>query len=508
MIPAKINTLFIQLSLDFTGKIIAVGFGEFLKHHFQINSSIYNLCPFLEATLEFLPKEELFLMSGMLITVENEEYNVEVELIKKDKEIKLLIQNQTETYKYVIELNQKRNDNFLIRGALAKKNKELEKLKRLAEKANEEKSRFLAVMSHEIRNPLNSILGYSEIISSETKNNKIYNYAKALITSSKNLLVIINDILDLSRFEAGKLVLIKEHFSIKEVLEININNFSIQYKNTNVKLDLIYDDNIPKVLIGDAVRVTQIISNLLSNAFKFTKKGSITIKVNVISKNKNKLILGFKIEDSGRGMTKTQFKKIFNEYQQTQISDYRVQAGAGLGLSIVQRLITAMKGEISVESELNIGTTFHFKIPFKIAENQKSKETALVKKENYDFTNIKILYADDDLLNQTIAKHLLTNVGVEITTANDGLEALQKIETENFNIILLDINMPNSSGEEVVAQNKAFKKLNATTPIIAITANTSSEDIKRYFSLGFSSVISKPYKAEDLLSTIALALNK
>lgn len=339
MIPAKIEDVFIQITTNISGVILNIDAGKFAISEFRLNQSIFDVCPFLEGTLEALEENTSFLLEGMVVNADNQEFNVDLELFNTSKVVTVLIHNRTNVYKYVDQLNQNRNDIFFVKRELAEKNIELDRLRKIADKANEEKSRFLAMMSHEIRNPLNVILGYSEMISNESINDNVKEYANFLSLSGKNLKVIVNDILDLSRIEAGKLDLVNSELNVHEVAKNAIDNYRFQNKNNKITLALEVDENIPKVLIGDDVRVNQILSNLLSNALKFTEKGVISLKLNIDSEEENQVLLNFLIEDSGRGMTAEQASKIFNEYQQNNKDDNRVYGGAGLGLSIVKKLL-------------------------------------------------------------------------------------------------------------------------------------------------------------------------
>ena len=504
MIPAKIDDVFIQLTTDFSGVITNIDAGSFAKTAFTIQDYIYDSCPFLEGTLEALPLNDPFLLEGMVIVSEDTEYNIDLELFKEDAQITILIHNRSNVYKYVSELNQNRNDIFFIKRELAEKNIELEKLRKLADKANEEKSRFLAMMSHEIRNPLNSILGYSEMISSENLNKKVTEYIKNLSSSGKNLKVIVDDILDLSRIEAGKLVLVNEEISIVETIQNCKNDFQHIHTNKNVELVFLASEKLPEIVLGDAVRIQQILSNLISNAIKFTNKGKVVISLKVSFETKSKVAVIFEVTDSGRGMSESQRLKIFEEYQQNELNDHRVYGGAGLGLAIVKRLVEAMNGNISVKSELNKGASFFVEIPFE--KKSKLKKQVIIPEKgnnkNIDLEGKNILVADDDLMNQTIVAHILKKEKVNVTIVNDGLEALSKIENEVFDVVLLDINMPNMTGEELIKKKATTTNVNSRTPFLALTANTSTEDIERYSILGFSGVISKPYTIVDFIAKI------
>ena len=458
MIPAKIEDVFIEISTSLTGEILEVSAGNFLRNYFKPFNLIYGICPFLEGTLEALTFAKPFFLEGMLIVVNEEEFNVDVELFKENKVVKILIHNRTNVYKIVDQLNQNRNDIFFIKRELAEKNLELAKLRKIAERANEEKSRFLAMMSHEIRNPLNVVLGYSEMIAEEQVNDNVKQYSKLLLRSGKNLKVIINDILDLSRIEAGKFELVNSEMDLKELLENAIKNYKHQNKNKHVSLVLSLPNEMPKLILGDAVRLNQILSNLLSNALKFTEVGVVSLKVTIISENDESIAFAFAIKDSGRGMTQEQTATIFNEYQQNEANDYRFFGGAGLGLSIVKRLLEAMEGSIYVDSQLEKGTVFTVNIqfnkvcPLKAVTIQREKNIAFK-----SLMGLRILVADDDALNQTIVAHILKKEKVILTQVKDGLEALNMLKDEIFDVVVLDIYMPNITGEALVQQRNSFK---------------------------------------------------
>ena len=502
MTPAKIENVFLELITNQEGIIKKILAGKFAIEEFVLETSIFETCPFLFGTLELLPEKESFLMEGMMIASKENEYNVDLELFKGDDELTILIHNRTSVYKIVKELNQNRNDLFFMKREVSEKNKELAILRKASDKANEEKSRFLAIMSHEVRNPLNTILGYTKMIAEEDLSDKVKEYVGYLAFSGKNLKVIVDDILDLSRIEAGKLELALEEINVNQIVKSNFVNFKNQHKNKFVALDISMSDTIPGTLIGDGVRVNQILANLMNNALKFTKEGKVSIQTEVISQNKKTVEIRFKITDTGRGMTEEQTVKIFEEYRQTELDDNRVFGGAGLGLSIVKRLVSAMNGSITVASELNVGSTFSVEIPFK--KVLKTAKKALIENEKSTLQSLKgkrILLADDDLLNQKITTHILNKEEVIITVVKNGLEALEILNTQDFDVALLDINMPEITGDTLIQQKATFKK-NNKIPFLALTGNATQEHKENYLNLGFTDVIFKPYKFDELIEKI------
>jgi len=246
VLPTTIQDRFIQVFVDLSGQITKIDAGIFALSEFKVGASIYAPCPFLESTLDSLPLHESFLMDCMFINSASTEYNVDVELFKEEKSISVLIINRTRVYKYIRELNQNRNEISIIKHQIDRQNKELAELRKVAEKATEEKSRFLAMMSHEVRNPLNAILGYGNMIATDSECPIALGYVKSLLMAGKNLKVIVNDILDISRIEAGKLELVLEPVGLKEIVEVCIQDFRLQHKGNSVPLSLILSDRLPQ----------------------------------------------------------------------------------------------------------------------------------------------------------------------------------------------------------------------------------------------------------------------
>lgn len=506
MIPEKIENAFIEITTDNQGVIIRVTAGKFAKNEFLEGTSIFNSCPFLFGTLDLLPLRESFVMEGMVINSADEEFNVDLDLFRTDDLITILIHNRTKTYKTIIQLNQNRNDLFFMKREISEKNNELAILRKASDKANEEKSRFLAMMSHEVRNPLNTILGYTEMISDENLSKKAAEYVKYLAIAGKNLKVIVDDILDLSRIEAGKLQLAVEEVNVNDIIEGIFINYKSQNKNDKIKIELSKSDLIPDILLGDGVRLTQIITNLMSNALKFTKKGMVSLQANLILENPETTEICFKIIDTGRGMTPEQTVQIFEEYGQTELDDNRIHGGAGLGLAIVKRIVSAMQGTISVESVIDKGTVFSIEIPFKKVKSIATKQKVVLSEEEVISLNgKKVLLADDDHLNQKITVHFLEKEGAKVTVVDNGLMAYNVLNKESFDIVLLDINMPEVTGVELV-KRKEHLYLNTEIPFLALTGFATEEDKNHFLSIGFKDVVFKPYKPIELIGKLQCSL--
>ncbi|MDP5092690.1 MAG: ATP-binding protein [Polaribacter sp.] len=503
MISFKIQQTFIEIQTDFNGIITNIVDGTFLKNEFVISKSVYEICPFLENLLDFLPSNETIKMESLIIISDNQEFNIDAEILKSEVGVFILIQNRTTLYKYINKLNQSRNDLFFLKRQIDEKNLELEKLSRIAEKANKEKSLFLAMMSHEIRNPLHIILSYIELIDKENTSLSIKESLKYISISGKNLQVIVDDILDLSRIEAGKLQLAHQSINLEKLLNQIRAIFKKTHKNSEVELQFFVDKRIPRYVLGDDVRLYQILINLLNNSIKFTSKGFVKTAIEFIAKKDNTAIISFTISDTGRGMSQKQAKTIFEEYKQNRLDDNRINKGAGLGLTIVNRLVNAMNGSISVNSELHKGTSFTVKIPF-VIDNQL--DIIDIVDENLEheksLKGIKILVADDSYFNLTIVSHILKEQESEFVLVKDGVEALNEMLKTTFDLILLDINMPNLSGDDLVRQKENYKKTNANTPILAITANNTNDNIASYFEIGFKDFILKPFSKSQFLEIL------
>lgn len=502
MKPTNIDNLHIELIIDLNGDILKVSSGQFIKNQFAIGDSIYTICPFLLGTIEGLPLREPYLVEGMFINANDREYGIDLDLFKATDNVTVLINDRTNVYNFVNHLNQQRNDLFFLKRELAQKNKELHRLRKAADIANEQKSRFLAMMSHEVRNPLNVILGYTELISKEEISLKVKDYLKNLAISGRNLKVIVDDILDLSRVEAGKLQLANDPMNLHHIIDQIENNYKTSHKDTDVVLVFEADKTIPNSIFGDDVRLIQIITNLINNSIKFTPRGKVHTKAKLLSTDNDKAKISFSVKDTGRGMTAEQAERVFEEYQQNTLDDNRVKKGAGLGLSIVKRLVDEMNGRISVDSYVDVGTTITIDIPFEICKGSENKDIQDEATSSKSIEGKKILVADDNFLNLTIVSHILVKEKTDFKMVKDGVEALEALQNDTYDIVLLDINMPNLSGEELIMRRNEVHTTNPNTPFVAMTGNSTKEDVIVYKRLGFIDVIPKPYSTEQFTEIV------
>jgi len=372
-----------------------------------------------------------------------------------------------------------------------------------AEDATKAKSRFLANMSHEIRTPLNHIVGMAEILKSTKLLPEQIDNLDIINTSANNLLSIINDILDFSKIEAGKMEISNEKFDLHKVVNDIVKLIKFKTDEKRIKLDINIDSDVPLTVIGDAVRLNQILLNLTNNSVKFTEKGSIALTVKKISDNQNKLTLLFKVSDTGIGISPQMQEILFHEFTQEFSSNTRKYGGTGLGLAISKRLTEMMGGEIGVKSEIDKGSEFWFTVNFiKYFPKEIEENPMLVEAVDHEKkSGLKLLLAEDNLINQRIAKIAIEKLGHSVEIADNGKIAFEKYKQNDFDMILMDIQMPEMDG---ISATKAIREYEREHPekkyikIIAMTANVMKEDQELYIQTEMDNFISKPFKQEEL----------
>ncbi len=391
--------------------------------------------------------------------------------------------------------------------------KELREAKELAERLAGAKDQFLASMSHEIRTPLNGIIGFTKILLRNETTEKQRHQLDAIKTSSDILLVLINDILDLSKIEAGKMNIETTELKLSELINSVLGTFELRFQEKGLKINKQFDDTIPKILIGDPVRINQILLNLLSNSVKFTENGGqISIRVNLLEENEEKATVEFLISDTGIGIPQEKLETIFSPFMQSGSDITRKYGGTGLGLSIVKRLMDLMEGGISVKSKLNEGSTFTVTLPLlktTATEILKVTEKQIHKDELERLSKLKVLLVDDIPINQFLGQTILHDFGFEADTAENGKIAIQLLQENDYDIILMDLMMPEMDGFEAtkfIRNNMQPPKSN--TPIIALTADVTKADVDRCKEVGMNEYVSKPINETDLLNKITKLVKK
>lgn len=411
----------------------------------------------------------------------------------------IIARDITERKLFEKELTEARDyaENALKKAADAQK--QAEKTTVIAENAVKTKQQFLSNMSHEIRTPLNAIIGFTKVVLKTNLDEKQKEYLNAIKTSGDALIVLINDILDLAKVDAGKMFFEKTTFKLKSSVYSMLHLFEPKIKEKNLLLTSRYDDKIPEVLLGDSVRLHQIILNLVNNAVKFTNTGKIFVNVKLIKENSKNVFIEFSIKDTGIGIEKNKIKTIFGNFQQATSGTSRLYGGTGLGLSIVKQLVENQGGKISVESEIGVGSTFTFSLPF---DKTKLKITEEIQSEysKIETSKIKVLVVEDIPLNQLLMKTLLDDFGFESDIATNGNIALDLFQLNIYDIILMDLQMPERNGFETTTYIRT--KLKSNVPIIALTADVTTADLEKCQAVGMNDYISKPVDERILYNKI------
>lgn len=371
--------------------------------------------------------------------------------------------------------------------------------------AAQAKSEFLSNMSHEIRTPMNAIIGLTELLLEETFEGTILENIKSIKYSADNLLVIINDILDFSKIEAGKVTFENIDFDIRHRMNELRKTFEHRTKEKGLDFIINVANDVPSVIKGDPYRLNQILFNLVGNAIKFTSEGHIEVTVKPIQSQADKVNLEFTVKDSGIGIPASQQSKIFESFTQANTDTTRKYGGTGLGLAITKNLVQLQGGEINIESEVGVGTSFIVKIPYQNGLETNLEKNIQKKDELSDLSSLNILLVEDNIMNQFVAKQFFKKWNNELIIANHGAEAITVLrERSDIDIVLMDLQMPEMSGfqaaEIIRGQNAVVK--NPDIPIIALSADAFLETRRKVIEAGMNDYVTKPFKPEELYSKI------
>ncbi|HEY6142692.1 MAG TPA: PAS domain S-box protein, partial [Flavobacterium sp.] len=359
----------------------------------------------------------------------------------------------------------------------------------IAENAVKAKQQFLSNMSHEIRTPMNAIIGFTKVVLKTDLTEKQKEYLSAIKMSGDALIVLINDILDLAKVDAGKMTFEQVPFKLSVSISAMLHIFETKIQEKNLELVTEYDARIPKVLLGDPVRLHQIILNLVSNAIKFTSKGKITVSVLLLNEDKENVTVEFAIADTGIGIHENKIDTIFDDFQQATSGTSRLYGGTGLGLAIVKQLVEPQGGTVSVKSKIGEGSTFSFVLSFPKTDVNAELETEIIELET-EIKSIKVLVVEDMPLNQLLMKTLLDDFGFERDIAENGKIAIEKLQNKDFDVVLMDLQMPIMNGFDATEYIRNTLKLDI--PIIALTADVTTVDLAKCKAVGMNDYIAKP----------------
>lgn len=398
----------------------------------------------------------------------------------------------------------------------ARKQMELEwqEARGVAEAANCAKSQFLANVSHELRTPMTAILGMTEVALEEELSPTVRDQLETVKGAADSLLTLLNDLLDLSRVESGKIVLEQAPFKLREVLSgtIKLLRGRAQEKGLTLGYEVFYQ--VPDHVLGDSFRLRQVLTNLVGNAIKFTEQGEVAVRVSLESQTPSEAVLRFSVSDTGMGIPHDSLERIFAPFSQLDASTARTYGGTGLGLALSRNMVAMMGGRLWVESEVGRGSTFHFTARFGIPTEQAAppvaprQEPALVKVDAQGATvaaslALRVLLAEDNPANQKLMQYILTKHGHTVEVVGNGHQAVERIEREDFDVVLMDVQMPVMDGFKATAAIRALPNSKSRLPIIAMTANASKEDECRCLSAGMTDYLSKPFGAQELLSRLS-----
>ncbi len=477
-------------------------------HHifnWEIGSSIYDIHPFFEILKSILQDPDIKEFSFPCIHFENNGFeNICDVSIKIDLgEIVIVFFEYTKKYKELNETAQQRNESILIAKELELRNKYLIEKEAF-------KNDFIANINHEIRTPLTSIMGFIEVLEKTKLSFDQEELTRIIKRDSQHLHALIDDMVDISKIESGTLNIVEERFIFKDLVEGLKEAYSIIAEEKNIHFETHVDPNIQEYIIGDRMRVYQILNNLLTNAFKFTEEGKISLSITKNYQRTNKLSINFRIEDTGMGILEEHLDHIFDRFSRF-IGNKQI-SGTGLGLAIVKNLVDKLNGEIKVISQPEKGTTFNVKLPFKFEISKPAPER---KKKKYSLPDTKkkfriLLVEDEETTQYLVMKILISHGSFYVDLAINGEEAIKCIERRNYDLVLMDLKMSNIDGYQAtqMIRNNYGDEVISGVPIIGFTSHTQESERDKCLRSGMDDFISKPFKREDLIYRIIKQIAK
>jgi len=381
---------------------------------------------------------------------------------------------------------------------------ELRKQKEIAELSDKLKEQFLANVSHEIRTPMNGVLGMAHLLSKTSPTKEQEEYIEAIKLSANNLMVIINDILDFSKINAGKIEFNENEFNLRELIRGIIQILQVKADEKKIKIGCTIDYRIKDNLVGDPIRLNQILMNLMGNAVKFTEHGKVMLEVKLMEQHDTTCKIRMKVIDSGIGIPENKLQSIFDSFEQADNNKRRYE-GTGLGLTIVKQLVELQGGDISVKSQVNNGSEFTVDMTFRMGKSEAAESVQRPEEiEAMDFSHVRVLIVEDNRVNQLLVKNMLKKFGFDnMDTAENGLLALNRLKEKDYDIVLMDIQMPEMDGYEITNEIRhRLRKEMRAIPVIAITADASDKERLKAQSAGMDDYVVKPYTPEELYFTI------
>ncbi|KAF0194917.1 MAG: PAS/PAC sensor hybrid histidine kinase [Bacteroidetes bacterium] len=394
--------------------------------------------------------------------------------------------------------------------ALSLKNKELEQAKNLAEEAAKAKSQFLSVMSHEIRTPMNAVIGITHLLMRDNPRPEQLEDLKILKFSAENLLGLINDVLDLNKIEAGKLVIEAINFNLKNLAGGVHSSMLHRAKEKGIEFRFEYDELLPVYVVSDPLRIAQLLNNLVSNAIKFTDKGGVLLEIRLVGRKVDKVDVEFIVSDTGIGIPDEMHQRIFGAFTQASSETSRKYGGTGLGLAITSKLLEMLGSSIRLKSEPGEGSEFSFVLTMPEGQIRKhNEEPAFSEMDNYSFAGQRILLVEDNKINELIARKFMEEWNLKVDSAYNGLEAIEKLNQENYRLILMDLQMPEMDGYKTasIIRSRGVEPY-VSIPIIALTASSKSEVHEKISLAGMNDFISKPFNPAELFSKLRTYLDE
>ncbi|MEM7185943.1 MAG: ATP-binding protein [Bacteroidota bacterium] len=482
-----------QLEVSETGEILATD-----NTFFEIpdGASLATLHPFLEGIQYVLPSLEVSTTFPCVnIQLGDVDKIVDIEIVKKKGKIFMLILDFTEHYEDSHPLVQEKNESTIAKNKLTFE-------KHLLQAKEHFKNNFLANLNHEIRNPLNNMLGFVDLLG-ETKLTYDQNeLIKIIRKTGKHIKQLMDDMLDISKIERGTITIKNVNFYLTSIVASLQQHFSIKYGNETVVFEVEVSDKMPKTFIGDPVRLNQILFNLLENAFRNTKEGSVRLKIDSEDIENNQAMVRFEISDSGKGIPESQLERVFDSYYQLQL-DKEKPIGEGLGLKIVKDLVDLLQGSIQVSSGVGEGTVFVCRLPFEKRKSVREKKT--VQKGSGIFQSKRILIVEDEPTNQMLLmKTFLNNdKGYVIEIANNGSHAMEMLETRKYDLVLIKNKFPDMNGVDLIRAIEGHSKQEvAALPILVATGSTMPAEQEEFKEAGAEMILPKPYTKKELFKGI------